>query len=316
MDTLWPYSMVTPARCRDKGKGEEPCVANKESTDCAICNSLTPEQLTQLATPSYKLKKEKWEAKRLDSNPSDDVALVDPDSVSVIGVVGDSNVAQTGSAPPEKKLKKDKAPTKGKKSVEFSASSTDSKISQLDEKWAERFNRLEALLLSKSLQPSFSSEVRVTPSHSPPPGIAKDTEPFFQPPDQQGTISPVKRTGPDTNAALQRSAGKLQVTQESQKLVSSERTGPDVYASQHQSAGKLKPDTLQARSSSSRRTGPDVGFKHQSTGKPMTDKQSSDSDLPVTGQPSISKTSTDRPSTHRPTRFLCCHWPGFTSSAN
>ena len=87
------------ARCRDKGKGEEPCVANKESTDCAICNSLTPEQRTQLATPSYKLKKEKREAKRLDSNPSDDVALVDPDSVSVIGVVGDSNVAQTVSAP-------------------------------------------------------------------------------------------------------------------------------------------------------------------------------------------------------------------------
>ena len=204
------------ARCHDKGKGEEPCVANKESTDCAICNSLTPEQLTQLATPSYKLKKEKREAKRLDSNPSDDVALVDPDSVSVIGVVADSNVAQTGSAPrppppPEKKLKKDKAPTKGKKSVEFSASSTDSKISQLDEKWAERFNRLEALLLSKSIQPSFSSEIRVTPSHSPPPGIAKDTEPFFQPSAQQGTISPVKRTGPDTNAALQRSAGKLKL---------------------------------------------------------------------------------------------------------
>ena len=140
----------------------------------------------------------------------------------------------------------------------------------------------------------------MTPSHSPLPGIAKDTEPFFQPSDLQGTISPVKRTGPDTNAALQRSAGKHQVTQESQKLVSSERTGPDVYASQHQSAGKLKPDSLQARSSSSRRTGPDVGFKPQSTGKPMTDKQSSDSDLPVIGQPSISKTSTDRPSTHRP----------------
>ena len=288
------------ARCRDKGKGEEPCVANKESMDCAICNTLTPEQRTQLATLSYKLKKEKREAKRLDSNPSDDVALVDPDSVSVIGVVGDSNVAQTVSAPPEKKPKKDKAPTKGKKSVEFTASSTDSKISQLDEKWAECFNRLEALLLSKSLQPTFSSEVRVTPSHSPPSGIAKDTEPFFQPTDQQGTISPGKRTGPDTNAALQRSAGKLQVSQESQKLVSSERTGPDVYASQHQSAGKLKPDPPQARSSSSRRTGPDVGSKPQSTGKPMSDKQSSDSDLPVTGQLSISKAPTDRPSTHRP----------------
>ena len=247
------------ARCRDKGKGEEPCIANKETLDCTICNSLTPEQRTQLATPSYKIKKEKREAKRLDSNPSDEVALVDPDTVSVIGVVGESSSAQTSSAPPEKKTKKDKAPTKGKKSVEIS--STDSKISQLDDKWSERFNRLEALLLSKSFQPSFSSAVRVTPTHSPPADIAKDTEPFFQPTDQLGNIPPVKRTGPDNDAALQRSTGKLSVTQESQKQVSSERTGPDVHASQHQSAGKLKPDPHRPRSSSSRRTGPDVGAK-------------------------------------------------------
>ena len=120
------------ARCREKGKGEEPCIANKETLDCTICNSLTPEQRTQLATPSYKIKKEKREAKRLD-----EVALVDPDTVSVIGVVGESSSAQTSSAPPEKKPKKDKAPTKGKKSVEVS--STDSKISQLDDKWSERF---------------------------------------------------------------------------------------------------------------------------------------------------------------------------------
>ena len=110
----------------------------------------------------------------------------------------------------------------------------------------------------------------------------------------------VKRTGPDNDAALQRSTGKLSVTQESQQQVSSERTGPDVHASQHQSAGKLKPDLRRPRSSSSRRTGPDVGAKPQSTGKPISDRQSSDSDLPVTGQASTSKTLTDRPPTLRP----------------
>ena len=241
--------------------------------------------------PHAKSKRKKREAKRLDSNPSDEVALVDPDSVSVIGVVGDSSSAQTSSAPPEKKPKKDKAPSKGKKSVDISSS--DSKISQLDEKWSERFDRLEALLLSKSFQPSFSSEIRVTPTHSPPASINKDTEPFFQPTTQQGTIQPVKRTGPDNDAALQRSTGKLEVTQESQKQVLSERTGPDIHASQHQSAGKLKPDSHRPRSTSSRRTGPDVGAKPQSTGKPMSDRQSSDFDLPVTGQSSTSKTPTD-----------------------
>ena len=124
------------ARCRDKGKGEEPCISNKETSDCKFCNALTPEQRTQLATPSYKLKKEKREAKRVDSNPTDDTSLVDPTTVSVIGVVGDSSSAQVSSAPPEKKPKKDKAPSKGKKSVEYT--STDSNISQLDEKWSER----------------------------------------------------------------------------------------------------------------------------------------------------------------------------------
>ena len=166
------------ARCRDKGKGEEPCVADKDTSDCSLCNSLTPEQRIQLATPSYKIKKEKREAKRAEAtNPTTEDTLVDPSSVEVIGVVGDSQSSQVDSAPPEKKTKKDKLPSKSKKPVE--SSSTDSKISELDQKWSERFNRIEALLLSKSLQPSFTSEVRVSPAHTPPAGIRKDSEPFF-----------------------------------------------------------------------------------------------------------------------------------------
>ena len=88
------------ARCCDKGKGEEPCISNKETSDCKFCNVLTPEQCIQLATPFYKLKKEKREAKRTDSNPTDDGSLVDPATVSVIGVVGDSSSAQAFSPPP------------------------------------------------------------------------------------------------------------------------------------------------------------------------------------------------------------------------
>ena len=53
------------ACCRDKGKGKDTCVESKDSSDCVHCNSLTPEQRAQLATPSYKLKKEKREAKKL-----------------------------------------------------------------------------------------------------------------------------------------------------------------------------------------------------------------------------------------------------------
>ena len=33
------------ARCREKGKGEEPCIANKETTDCKFCNLFTSENV-------------------------------------------------------------------------------------------------------------------------------------------------------------------------------------------------------------------------------------------------------------------------------
>ena len=45
------------ARCRDKGKGTDPCVENKDTSK--FCDILTPEQRVQLATTSYKLKKVK-----------------------------------------------------------------------------------------------------------------------------------------------------------------------------------------------------------------------------------------------------------------
>ena len=132
------------ARCREKGKGEEPCISNKDTTECKFCNLFSPEQRAQLATPSYKLKKEKREAKRVDNpTPTEDIALVDPASVSVIGAVGGAASSHSPSVPPEKKPKKDKP--KAKKAA---SSSTDDRFSALDAKWSEHFNRLEALLLA------------------------------------------------------------------------------------------------------------------------------------------------------------------------
>ena len=55
------------ARCRDKKKGKDPCV-EKLGSDCQHCKALTPEQLTQLSTRSYKLKKEKRD--KSDTTPS------------------------------------------------------------------------------------------------------------------------------------------------------------------------------------------------------------------------------------------------------
>ena len=95
--------------------------------------------------------------------PSKDSTLVDPSSVAVIGPV--SGTATASSPPPvvPEKVKKDKpSSSKSKKSDK---SVEDSKYDELDKKWTDCFNRLEALLMAKSLQPTdqltFSASVRV-----------------------------------------------------------------------------------------------------------------------------------------------------------
>ena len=207
--------------------------------------------------------------------------------MSVIGPVTGSTPSKSSPPPPEKKLKKEK-PKKA------TASSADGKIAELDVKWSERFNRLEALLLSKSFPPSFSSEIRVTPSHSPPPNVGKDTEPFFQP---SGSALHVERTSPDVPVEKYLSAGKL-VTQDSPK-----RTGPDnKEAEKLQSTGKLVTDPSTQGSGSSRRTGPDIkaASKHLSAGKPLhTASRYIGPDSLATGQQATGKPSIDRPSTDR-----------------
>ena len=122
------------AHCRDKGK--DPRIETP-ANDCKFCLALTPEQLAQLATPSYKLKKEKPEARKLEATPSKDSknsTLVDPSTFVVIGAVSESGTV-TSPTPvvPEKKTKKDKPSTsKVKKSSDKSA--TDCKYDELDKK--------------------------------------------------------------------------------------------------------------------------------------------------------------------------------------
>ena len=178
------------ARCREKGKGSDPCIKEPQSDNCSICNAFSEEQRQQLATPSYRLKKEKREAKKLvTAPPQESEELVDPASVAVIGAVDKGSLKSPSPAPPpEKKTKKDlkkdirkdkSPPAKASKST--SQTTADSKIADLDLKWSERFNRLEALILSKNFEPTFSANVKVTPTHSPPSSIENVSEPFIRP---------------------------------------------------------------------------------------------------------------------------------------
>ena len=85
----------------------------------------------------------------------------------------------------EKKPKKDKTTTSktklgsGKSMKPESKSDKDIKIAELEQKWSDRINCLEALLMARTLEPIFSI-VKVTPTHSPPAGAVKYTEPFLK----------------------------------------------------------------------------------------------------------------------------------------
>ena len=193
------------ARYRDKKKGKDPCV-EKEGADCLHCNALTPEQLVHLFTSSYQIKKEKREsksstpAKKSSTDSTLSPTLVDPSLVTVMGVVdGQSTPRSPGLSdqPVEKKKKKEDKKASSEKSVKAdksvkssshrtsSSSSYDQKLEVMEQKWSDCFNRLEALLLAKSLdrpqEPVFTT-VKVAPTHAPPASVS--TEPFLKPTDQ------------------------------------------------------------------------------------------------------------------------------------
>ena len=114
------------ASCRDKKKGQDPCV-EKPGSDCLHCNSLTPEQLAQLSTPSYKIKKVRRELKSstpAKNPPASDatlsLTLVDPALVWVVGVVDGQSTSRSpglSEQPAEKKKKKDDKKATSSKSV-------------------------------------------------------------------------------------------------------------------------------------------------------------------------------------------------------
>ena len=145
------------ARCREKGIGKDPSVEKKP---CEIYDGFMPEQKQQLATPTYRARKEH---QKRTSSPS----LLEPSSVTVLEQVesGKGESSDRGESTPSKKKKTShkspKKSTKASKAPEYQ-----SNLKNLDEKWSERFARLEALFLAKSFQvpvePVQSSSVVVS----------------------------------------------------------------------------------------------------------------------------------------------------------
>ena len=145
-----------------------------------FCDLLTPDQVVQLATPTYRIRKERQKSKDV---------LVDPASVTVVSQVEQEATDRPASHNP---------------SIDLSlpAPSFRKQLQDLDDKWSVRMARLEALITmgqrSSPQQPSFSP-VKVPVSHLPPAG-ALSQNPFIQSPGPSGQAG--LASGPDGSQTL------------------------------------------------------------------------------------------------------------------
>ena len=170
-------------------------------------------------------------------------------------------------APPEKKAKKEKASTSKAVKPTASSSMVDTKIGQLDEKWSDRFNRMEALLLARTIEPSFQPNVKVTPTHPPPASAAQSIEPFIKP------VQPVPTSTEFPGSGF--SAVKHQPT------------------SQTENNRQTTADMLPGTGSSA--------TKHQPTSKTKFNRPTSSAELPGTGSSAAKHQPTSKAQSNRPT---------------
>ena len=91
---------------------------------------------------------------------------MDPANVSVLGRV---HKESDGSSPASKKKRAHPSPTpKASSKKKSSSKSRSDNLKELDEKWCERFARLEAMLVSKTFT------VPVNPVQNPPSVVTSD----------------------------------------------------------------------------------------------------------------------------------------------
>ena len=191
--------------------------------------------------------------------------------MSVVGVV-DGQTTSGLSGPVEKKPKKAESkkststsakPARSEKSVKSSSnrpsttsttdqgksatSSTDSRISDLDRKWSDRFNRLEALLMAKTLNkpqdPVFST-VKVTPSHAPPANVVRP-DPFLKPASQPSQPTDPAMDSPASDSSQHKSVARASSSTQTRETVQRQLTSAfDTSRKESPSSSESDSDSL------------------------------------------------------------------------
>ena len=151
--------------CCDKGVGEDDCVLKK---DCAVCKGFTPEQVLQLATPTYRERKNR-EKKVVASSPAP--TLVDPSHVSVLRKVEGGKAVKPETTPAVKKSKHSESPkTASKKKSSSSSKPSAEDLQKLDDKWVGRFSA-GSYAVSQVLHCTGGTGCEASRSHHQPEAI-------------------------------------------------------------------------------------------------------------------------------------------------
>ena len=150
------------ARCREKKLGDDLCVKGQI---CNLCDGFSEAQREALATPSYKIRKEKRAG-----------SLVSPKDVTVIGSV------DAEDQPSFQPTAQTSAQGQSSQPVSYV---TSAQFEEMNDKWAEHFARFEALLSRGNV---FSTPKSSVPGSSHP--VLSD-QPFLHPSAQAtGPVGP------------------------------------------------------------------------------------------------------------------------------
>ena len=146
------------ARCREKRIGEDNCVLNKQ---CLICDNFTESQKELLATPSYRIRKEKKAG-----------ILVSPKDVTVISQVDTEPTfhSESSAQPPASPS------ASASSSTQATGFVTSEQLTAISDKSAEQFARMEALLSRGNIFSTPVSTVKPVDSQN----LISDT-PFLAP---------------------------------------------------------------------------------------------------------------------------------------
>ena len=165
------------ARCREKLIGEDDYVKDRP---CSICDSFSEVQQESLATPTYRIRKEKKSG-----------LLVSPKEVTDLASVNDNEPTFQSPAGPSVQLTEQSTP-QGPSTSSFV---TSEQFLAMSDKWVEQFARMEALLSRGNIVSTPQTSVSKVPSQE----LISNT-PFLAP--------AARPTGPVETLAAQDAYGK------------------------------------------------------------------------------------------------------------